>query len=114
LFLGKKTKKSKQVSRLPGENFHKPSKDLRKHAIGELLSWRHDVWRKRPFSCDSPDDISPEIVVRDGNIRGLAERLYMISTHERLDFVVKTWISVTPLSEAKMDGLWEKAQALNV
>jgi hypothetical protein len=80
---------------------------------GELLSWRHNLRRKRPFSFDSPNDISPEVIVGEGDICGLVEWLYSISTHKRLNFVVRTWISVAPLSDAEMDGLWVKVQALN-
>ena len=110
---GRKPKKSKQVGHLPGENFRKAPNDLHNYVRGKLLSWREDVWRKRPFSFDSPDDISPEVIIGEGDIHTLAEWLYTISTCEHLDLVVKTWISVTPLSEAEIDGLWAKVQAVN-
>ena len=58
-------------------------------------------------------DVSPEIIVSDGDLRDLGNHIHIVSTKQQFNALLKYWVSVRPLTEEEQEDLWSKVQQIN-
>src|SRR5260370_23674225 len=102
-----------QIGHLPGQSLPELLKDLQKIAHQMLWNWCHDIWRKRDYLQTMATNLTPEIIVGDGDLRDLGNCIHIISMKEWFDALLKYWVSVRPLTEEEHEDLWSKVQQIN-